>query len=243
MPKSSVLTPETLPAEDRIRFAEIPVNAYSRSVADERSVFTPQDFLAIWQDMAAIREFETILSEIKTKRVYRGVAYDHLGPAHLSIGQEASAVGMAFLLTPDDHIYGSHRSHGEILAKGFSAIRKIDERALVEVMGSYRDGAILRPLEKGHRGSVEELAIKFVIFGAFSELFAKETGFNRGMGGSMMTGGGPHGGMVMGDKKDGMMDGEMMKRHEMMEKRMDMMQMMMEQMMQHDQATETMPAK
>jgi len=185
MPKSIVLTPGALLAEDRIRFADIPVNAYARSIDEERSVLTTQDFLAIWQDMAAIREFETILSEIKTKRVYRGVAYDHLGPAHLSIGQEASAVGMAFLLTPDDHIYGSHRSHGEILAKGFSAIRKIDERALVEVMGSYRDGAILRPLEKGHRGSVEELAIKFVIFGAFSELFAKETGFNRGMGGSM----------------------------------------------------------
>jgi len=185
MPKSIVLTPDALLAEDRIRFADIPVNAYARSIDEERSVLTPQDFLAIWQDMAAIREFETILSEIKTKRVYRGVAYDHLGPAHLSIGQEASAVGMAFLLTPDDHIYGSHRSHGEILAKGFSAIRKIDERALVEVMGSYRDGAILRPLEKDHRGSVEELAIKFVIFGAFSELFAKETGFNRGMGGSM----------------------------------------------------------
>jgi hypothetical protein len=34
-----------------------------------------------------------------------------------------------------------------------------------------------------------------------------------------------------------------MQRHGMMEKRMDMMQMMMEQMMQHDQAMESMPAK
>jgi 2-oxoisovalerate dehydrogenase E1 component len=31
-------------------------------------------------------------------------------------------VGQAFHLTPDDHIFGSHRSHGEILAKGLSAI-------------------------------------------------------------------------------------------------------------------------
>ena len=185
MPKSIVLKPDTLLAEDRIRFTDIPVNIYSKTIEEERSVFAPQDFLAIWQDMAAIREFETILSEIKTKRLYKGVAYDHLGPAHLSIGQEASAVGMAFLLTPDDHIYGSHRSHGEILAKGFSAIRKTDEQTLLEIMRTYLDGAILRPLEKDHRGSVADLAIKFVIFGAFSELFAKETGFNRGMGGSM----------------------------------------------------------
>jgi 2-oxoisovalerate dehydrogenase E1 component len=185
MPKSIVLKPDTLLAEDCIRFADIPVNTYCKTIEEERSVFAPQDFLAIWQDMAAIREFETILNEIKTKRLYKGVAYDHLGPAHLSIGQEASAVGMAFLLTPDDHIYGSHRSHGEILAKGFSAIRKTDEQTLLEIMRTYLDGAILRPLEKDHRGSVADLAIKFVIFGAFSELFAKETGFNRGMGGSM----------------------------------------------------------
>ena len=55
----------------------------------------------------------------------------------------------------------------------------------------------------------------------------------RGMGGSMMTGG----------KKDAMTDGNMMKGHEMMGKRMDMMQMMMEQMMQHDHAAESTPAK
>jgi 2-oxoisovalerate dehydrogenase E1 component len=185
MPKSIVLKPETLLAEDRIQFADIPVNTYSKTIEEERSVFAPQDFLAIWQDMAAIREFETILNEIKTKRLYKGVAYDHLGPAHLSIGQEAAAVGMAFLLTPDDHIYGSHRSHGELLAKGFSAIRKTDEQTLLDIMRTYLDGAVLRPLEKDHHGSVTDLAMKFLLFGAFSELFARETGFNRGMGGSM----------------------------------------------------------
>jgi len=34
---------------------------------------------------------------------------------------------MAFSLTPDDHIFGSHRSHGEILAKAFSAIRLLPD--------------------------------------------------------------------------------------------------------------------
>ena len=71
--------------------------------------------------MCAIREFETILNEIKIKGAYKGVTYNHAGPAHLSIGQEAAAVGMAFLLTPEDMIFGSHRSHGEILAKGLRA--------------------------------------------------------------------------------------------------------------------------
>lgn len=65
----------------------------------------------------------------------------------------------------------------------------------------------------------------------------------RGMGGAAMKGGGEHGGMAMGGKEAGMSGGDMTKRHEMMEQRVDMMQMMMEQMMQHGQAMESMPAK
>ena len=181
MPKSIVIEPEKVFARGAIRFSDIPVNAAEGSLAD----YSAEDLLAIWQDMCAIREFETILNEIKTKGTYKGIAYNHAGPAHLSIGQEAAAVGMAFSLTPDDHIYGSHRSHGEILAKGFSAIRQLSEARLLEVMGSYRDGAILKPAEKGYRGTAKGLALRFFLYGAYSEIFARETGFNRGLGGSM----------------------------------------------------------
>jgi 2-oxoisovalerate dehydrogenase E1 component len=135
--------------------------------------------------MCGIREFETILNEIKVKGVYKGITYNHAGPAHLSIGQEAAAVGMAFSLSPDDHIFGSHRSHGEILAKGFSAIRQLSDAQLMEIMKRYRDGALLRPVEQGHKGTVKGLALRFFIYGAYSEIFARETGFNRGLGGSM----------------------------------------------------------
>jgi 2-oxoisovalerate dehydrogenase E1 component len=92
---------------------------------------------------------------------------------------------MAFALAPEDHIFGSHRSHGEILAKAFSAIRQLSDARLLEIMRSYRDGAILRPVERGHNGSVRGLAQRFFIYGAYSEIFARETGFNRGLGGSM----------------------------------------------------------
>ena len=47
----------------------------------------------------------------------------------------------------------------------------------------------------------------------------------------------------MGGKKGDMKDGDMMKRHEMMGKRIDMMEMMMEQMMRRDQMKESMPTK
>lgn len=185
MPKSIPVVPEKVFARGRIHFTDIEINAYQRTIQDEAAVYSREDFLHIWTDMCAIREFETILNEIKTKGTYKGVAYNHLGPAHLSIGQEASAVGMAFLLGPEDHIYGSHRSHGEILAKSFSAIRKMSDEALMELMTSYRDGAVLSPVERNHHGSAHELAFKFIVYGAYSEMFARETGLNRGLGGSM----------------------------------------------------------
>jgi 2-oxoisovalerate dehydrogenase E1 component len=185
MPKSIIIDPETVFRRDTIHFSDIPVNAYGKMPQEEIETYTSEDLLSLWRDMCAIRKFESILNEIKLKGTCEGVTYNHAGPAHLSIGQEAAAVGMAFQLTPDDHIFGSHRSHGEILAKGFSAIRHISDERLLEIMKSYRDGALLRPVEKNYQGSVRSLALRFFIYGAYSEIFARETGFNRGLGGSM----------------------------------------------------------
>ena len=47
-------------------------------------------------------------------------------------------MGMAFSLTPDDHIFGSHRSHGEILAKGFAAIRQLERSRALDDHGDLR---------------------------------------------------------------------------------------------------------
>src|SRR5512134_1641684 len=111
-----------------------------------------------------------MLDEIKRMGKYRDVAYVHQGPAHLSIGQEAAAVGEAFHLTVDDHIYGSHRSHGEILAKGLSAIQKLSDDALLAIMKGYFGGDCLKVVEKDAKGSVKELAIDFLVYGALAEI-------------------------------------------------------------------------
>src|SRR5256714_9421663 len=161
MPKSIIIDPEKVFATETIQFCPIPVNAYRKALDEELATYTTEDLLNIWRDMCAIREFETILNEIKTKGTYKGVTYNHAGPAHLSIGQEAAAVGMAFSLGPDDHVFGSHRSHGEILAKGFSAIRQLSDSRLLEIMRSYRDSAILAPVERRYSGDVAGLALRF----------------------------------------------------------------------------------
>jgi 2-oxoisovalerate dehydrogenase E1 component len=169
----------------KISFGTIPVNQYSRSIQEERKNFSDEDLITIYRDMYIIREFETMLHEIKTQNQYRGISYNHPGPAHLSIGQEAAAVGMAWLLTPDDFIFGSHRSHGEILAKGLSAIHRMEEVDLMNIMKSYFDGRILKIVEKGFRGDIRELGTAFLLYGTLAEIFARDTGFNRGLGGSM----------------------------------------------------------
>ncbi|MGB8490212.1 MAG: thiamine pyrophosphate-dependent enzyme [Bacteroidales bacterium] len=185
MPKNQNINPKIVRKPQFIEFGKIPVNQYSRTIEEEKSNFTTGDFIRIYHDMVVIREFETMLNLIKTKNEYMGIAYDHPGPAHLSIGQEASAVGMAYTLGTDDFIFGSHRSHGEILAKGLSAISKLDEETLYSIMSTYFGGSTLRVVEEGFSGSVKELAIHFLLYGALAEIFARENGFNKGLGGSM----------------------------------------------------------
>jgi 2-oxoisovalerate dehydrogenase E1 component len=185
MPKSIFVDPKQVRKGGKIEFDPIPVNQYDKSVKDELSTYSKQELLNIQRDMLIIRTFETMLNDIKLRGSWKGIEYNHRGPAHLSIGQEASAVGQALLLDSDDHIYGSHRSHGEILAKGLSAIEKLDDSALSKIMEGYFDGATLQVVEPDAEGDTKDLAIDYLVYGALAEIFARSAGFNKGMGGSM----------------------------------------------------------
>jgi 2-oxoisovalerate dehydrogenase E1 component len=185
MPKKQFIDPAETRKSQMLEISPIPVNVYNKSIEEEKENFSKEDFVRIFRDMVIIREFETMLNLIKTTGEYQGISYNHPGPAHLSAGQEASAVGMAYLLVRDDYIFGSHRSHGEILAKGFSAIQKMGDKELMEVMEGYFGGKILKIVEKDHKGEVKSLALRFLVYGTLAEIFARETGINRGLGGSM----------------------------------------------------------
>ncbi len=170
-----------------IKISDIPVNQYKSDFKKEQKTYGDEKLKQVYRHMLFIREFETALNSIKTKNVYEGIEYNHKGPAHLSIGQEAAAVGQCLNLTVEDHIFGSHRSHGEILAKCFSAVDKLDDEKLMSIMKNFLDGETLAVVEKDHKGDVRDLAMRFVLYGTMAEIFAKRTGFNRGLGGSMHT--------------------------------------------------------
>ena len=110
MPKSIVIEPEKAFAAGVIHFTDIPVNAYHQTIREELAMYSRDEFLEIWRQMCAIREFETILQQLKTTGAYKGITYNHAGPAHLSIGQEAAAGRHGILVD-------SRRSHFRIASQ------------------------------------------------------------------------------------------------------------------------------
>ena len=186
MPKSMVVAPEQVRREGWLETESIPLNQYRPDAAAERERWGAAALRGVYTDMATIRAFESMLSDIKTQGSFRGIEYEHPGAAHLSIGQEAAVVGLCLPLDPEDLIFGSHRSHGEILAKCLQAIRSLPEAELQGTMENYLEGDVLRVIEPAAQwDSVQELARHFILYGVLAEIFARTTGLNRGLGGSM----------------------------------------------------------
>lgn len=75
---------------------------------------------AMLTTMLLIRAFEE-----KAEELY-GLGRVH-GTMHLSIGQEAVAVGVCAALRPDDYILSTHRGHGHCIAKGADVRRMMAE--------------------------------------------------------------------------------------------------------------------
>ncbi|MDR0313608.1 MAG: dehydrogenase [Treponema sp.] len=185
MPKTIFVDPSEVRKSQILQIKDIPVNQYKSDFSKELKTYGKEGLVRILYDMLTIREFENMLNAFKIQGAWNGIEYNHKGPAHLSMGQEAAAVGQCVNLGTEDLIFGSHRSHGEILAKCLSAVEKLDDAKLQEIMKGFLGGDTLRMAEKVPHTSVKDLAENFVLYGALGEIFARNAGFNRGLGGSM----------------------------------------------------------
>ena len=78
------------------------------------------ELLEIYKSMLLIRSVEFKI---------RDLIYQNLigGAAHLSVGQEATAVGVCSSTRKDDYIYSTHRGHGHMIAKGADIKRMFAE--------------------------------------------------------------------------------------------------------------------
>lgn len=73
--------------------------------------FTPEKLIDMLNKMYKIRLFEEEVDYLFSLGLVHGTM-------HLSIGQEAVAVGAISTLKPDDYILSTHRGHGHCIAKG-----------------------------------------------------------------------------------------------------------------------------
>ena len=85
-----------------------------------KSSISAQEMLRFYRTMVTIRKFETLAGELFAAGKIPGFI-------HLSIGQEASSVGVCSVLRPDDYIATTHRGHGHVIAKGGDLKKMIAE--------------------------------------------------------------------------------------------------------------------
>lgn len=186
MPKSMLVDPAEQFKKRTIKFKDIKVCEYNKTVADEKGNFTKEDFLGMYADMTQIREFEEMLLALKKKGEYNGKKFTYPGPSHLALGEEATAVGQAYELGVNDFIFGTHRSHHEVIAKAMSAIKKLSDEELIKIMETYNGGVQYAVVKKFSTAkTTKDLARDYFMYGLMCELFAKDMGFSRGLGGSM----------------------------------------------------------
>ncbi len=111
-------------------------------------MFTDADLLEMHRRMLVIRGFEQ-----RVAALYRDGEIP--GFVHLSIGQEASAVGACWPLGPTDVITSTHRGHGHCLAKGLDPLGMF-----AELMGKDQGS------NRGRGGSMHIADPTIGIFGA-----------------------------------------------------------------------------
>ena len=104
--------------------------------------------LELLRGMWRIRVFEERVGELTRADEVHGLV-------HLSVGQEAVAVGVCSQLRPDDAVYSGHRAHGHAIAKGAPLAR-----VMAELMGRA-DG-----LCRGLGGSMHLVDVEHGFLGA-----------------------------------------------------------------------------
>ena len=145
MGKNQFIDPKDRLKTETIKIKDIEAMSYKGTLKTEleSKKLSQEDAIEIYKEMMQIRVFETFILEIKTAGKYNNIPYVYGGPAHISIGQEAAAVGQHFLLTKDDFVFGTHRNHAEVISKAHSAIYRMNDKELKKIMEDAFNGEIL----------------------------------------------------------------------------------------------------
>ena len=79
-----------------------------------------KNYVSLYREMVTVRQFETLAGELFAASKVPGFI-------HLSIGQEASSVGVCSCLRSDDYLTTTHRGHGHMIVKGADLKKMVAE--------------------------------------------------------------------------------------------------------------------
>ncbi len=173
-----------------LEFKKIPVCSYQKDIDSEikESGFTRKEAIDLLEQMYMIRALEEMLAEISAG-VYKPLPkFSYIGPTHLSIGQEAVPSGATYSIGKDDLITSSHRGHGDAMAKGYNTIKKMDKDELLALLKSrirYLEAIGEKLSSSDSLDNLQEKALKIHVYRMISELFGRNHGYCRGVGGGM----------------------------------------------------------
>ena len=161
-----------------VKLESIPVYQYNKDLKKEFKAgkIKKEELSEIYESMLVIREFEEMILKLKNGAYEKLSDYEYRGPTHLSIGQEATATGVCSVLKITDEITSTHRGHGDSIAKGFHAIKRMTEaqlKARCPEFAALSGDALLEAVLEDH------------VFRTIAELFGKEAGYGKGRGGGM----------------------------------------------------------
>lgn len=161
-----------------IKFESIKAYNYNKSLKDELKAkkISKEEVQELYESMLVIREFEEMILKLRTGAYEIIKEYEYRGPTHLSIGQEATATGACSVMNITDLITSTHRGHGDSMAKGYHAIRRMTEKELRERCPESAD-------KKGEE--LLEAVLEDHVYRTIAELFGKEEGYGKGRGGGM----------------------------------------------------------
>jgi acetoin:2,6-dichlorophenolindophenol oxidoreductase subunit alpha len=132
------------PERSAISDVELPTEPDGATSLDD-----PARFVAAFERMVLIREFEQEIHRLFLKGEVHGTT-------HLSAGQEAVPVGVCLALQSDDYVAGTYRGHGHALAKG------TDPEALAAEMLGRATGVC-----GGRAGSMNVIDLEHGLVGCF----------------------------------------------------------------------------
>ena len=177
------------PEPATIQLPPLPVFQYQRPLQKEVDTgLTRTQCLELLEQMLMIRYFEEMIAEIKAGAYRPLPRYKYIGPTHISIGQEATATGAIAGIAPTDYITSSHRGHGDAVAKGYRTVKGMTDdqlRARLEQYSALLDFTESTPASNAGRAELEEAALRLHVYRMIAELFGKQDGYCRGVGGSM----------------------------------------------------------